>query len=91
MSNTEFDTPSDSSSEDEFSADNQLNKSMVNRLMKNADNMAKLIGLNEYVDELEIGLRRNFINIKPVWDNNYLLNKVKIVSKPFSVSAEYTF
>ena len=53
--------------------------------------MAKLVGLNEYVDELEIRPRRNLINTKPVWNNNDSLNKVKVVSKPLLVSAEYTF
>ena len=59
--------------------------------MKNVDNMAKLVGLNEYMDELEIGLQRNLINTKPILDNHDLLNKVEVVSKPLLVSIKYTF
>ena len=63
---------------------------MVDRLIKDADNMAKLLGLNEYIDELEIGPQRNLINTKPVRNNNDLLDKIEVVSKPLLVSTEYT-
>ena len=89
-SNSGFDNPFNSSSKDEFSTGNQLNKSMVDKLMKDADNMAELVDLNKYVDELEIGPQRNLINTKPVWDNNNSLGKVKVVSKSFLVSIKYT-
>ena len=54
ISNIGFDTFSNNSSEDKFSAGNQISKNMVDRLMKDTDNIAKLVELNKYVDELEI-------------------------------------
>lgn len=40
--------------------------------MKNADNMAKLMSLNNYVDEIEFGPWRNFIS------SQNLENQVKV-------------
>ena len=71
-SNSEFDILFDSSLDGKFNTNNQLNGNMVSRLMKNADNMAELVSLNKYVDELETELWQNLIstqvevNAKPI-------------------------
>ena len=62
---------------------------MMDRLIKNADNMAKLVDLNEYVDELKTGSQQNLIstrvkvNAKPIWDNNDLFKKLRLSLNPF--------
>lgn len=33
----------------------QLNKSIMDELLEDADNMGELVNLNDYVDEVEVG------------------------------------
>lgn len=37
----------------------------MDKLLKNANKMMKLVGLNDYIDEIEVGLQKNFI---PTYD-----------------------
>lgn len=39
----------------------QLNKDIVDELLKNANNMRKLVSLNDYVNKVEVKPRRNLI------------------------------
>lgn len=45
-----------------LNAAKQLNKGIIDELLEDANNMGELIGLNDYVDEVEIEPQRNFIS-----------------------------
>lgn len=73
-----------------------LNNSIILKIIKNANNIAKLVSLNNYIDKIKFELWQNFIlrqnlenqvkvkiNAKFFLDNHDLLNKVKVTIKLF--------
>lgn len=60
-----------------FNAAKQLNKGIVDKLLEDANNMEELVGLNNYVDEIKVKPRKNFILARNL-ELSQVFNRVSI-------------
>lgn len=61
VNNAELDNYTLTGSDKRLNAAKQLNKGIIDELLENANNMRELVGLNDYIDKIEIKPQRNLI------------------------------